>query len=90
MMDYLVTYTYGTLRFYASDIFLTIDSDSAYLVLTKSCSLNTACYIFGQDPATVTNPMTNAPFHFMCNTIKNVMDSAAKSETGGIFMGGQR
>ena len=33
--------------------------------------------------------MTNAPFHVMCNTIKNVRASAAESETGGIFMGVQ-
>ena len=33
--------------------------------------------------------MTNAPFHVMCNTIKNAMASNAESEMGGIFMGGQ-
>jgi hypothetical protein len=34
--------------------------------------------------------MSNAPVHVMCNTIKNVMSSAAESETGGIYMAGQQ
>ena len=34
--------------------------------------------------------MTNAPLYVMCNTIKNVMSSAAEAETGGIYMATQR
>ena len=29
--------------------------------------------------------MTNSPVHVMCNTIKNVVSSAAEAETGGVL-----
>ena len=34
--------------------------------------------------------MSNSPVHVMCNTIKNVMSSAAEAETGGLFLASQR
>ena len=89
MMDYLSTYMDGTLHLYSSDMILTLESYSTYLVLPKSRIQSAGWCIFGQDPATVTNPINNAPFHAMCNTIKNFMASADKSETGVIFIGGQ-
>ena len=89
-MDYLATHPYVPTHFYASDIVLNLESDSAYLVLKKYRIWAAAWYIFSQEPDTVTTPLANAPFHVMCNTIKPVMASAAESETGGIFMGGQR
>ena len=34
--------------------------------------------------------MTNTLFHVMCTIIKNIIYSAAKAQTGRIYMGGQR
>ena len=68
---------------------LTLESESAYLILTKYRSRSTAWYIFGQDPSTVKKTMTNAPLHAIWNTIKNVMASSAESEAREIFMGGK-
>ena len=34
--------------------------------------------------------MTNAPLHVLCNTLKNVVSSAAEAETGGIFIAAQK
>ena len=79
MMDNLTIYPYSTLLFYGRDMIITLDSYSAYLVLPKSRSWSATWYIFGQDLATVTNPMTNAPFRVMWNNTKNVMASAAES-----------
>ena len=34
--------------------------------------------------------MSNAPLHILCNTIKNVVSSAAEAETGGVYMAAQK
>ena len=90
MLDYLSTYPDATLRFYASDMILIIETDAAYLVLPNARSRAAAWFIFGNDPKKVTNPMTNSPVHVMCNTIKNVVSSAAEAETGGVYLAAQR
>ena len=90
LMDYLHTYPDAVLRFHASDMILTMETDAAYLVLPQARSRAAAWFILGNDPNTHKQPMTNAPVHVMCNTIKNVMASAAEAETGGIFMATQR
>ena len=90
LMDYLHDHQDGTLRFFASDMILTCEADSAYLVLPKARSRAAAWFILGNDPTKTPTPMKNAPIYVMCNTIKNVMSSAAEAETGGIFMAVQR
>ena len=90
LMDYIHTYPDAVLRYYASDMILSMETDAAYLVLPQARSRAAAWFIFGNDPNTHNKPMTNAPVHVMCNTIKNVMASAAETETGGIFMATQR
>jgi len=90
LMDYIHTYPDAVLRFQASDMILTMETHAAYLVLPQARSRAAAWFIFGNDPNLHKTPMTNAPVHVMCNTIKNVMASAAESETGGIFMAAQR
>jgi len=90
MLDYLSTHPDATLRFYASDMILIIETDAAYLVLPNARSRAAAWFIFGNDPKKVTNPMTNSPVHVMCNTIKNVVSSAAEAETGGVYLAAQR
>ena len=90
LMDYIHTYPDAVLRFHASDMVLTMETDAAYLVLPQARSRAAAWFIFGNDPNTHERPMTNAPVHVMCNTIKNVMSSAAEAETGGIYMATQR
>ena len=89
-MDYLHDHPDGVLRYYASDMILQLESDAAYLVLPQARSRAAAWFILGNDPTTTPNPMTNAPLFVMCNTIKNVMSSAAEAETGGIYMATQR
>ena len=89
-MDYLHDHPDGVLRYHASDMILQLEADAAYLVLPQARSCAAAWFILGNDPTTHPNPMDNAPIHIMCNTIKNVMSSAAEAETGGIFMATQR
>ena len=63
-----------------------VRADAAYLVLPKARSRAAAWYILGNDPTTTPTPMNNSPVHVMCNTIKNVMSSAAEAESGGLFL----
>ena len=89
LMDYLHDHPNGILRYHASDMILVLEADAAYLVLPKVKSRAAAWFILGNDPAKHPVQMKNAPLHIMCNTIKNVMSSAAEAETGGIFMATQ-
>ena len=90
LLDYLHAHPDATLRYHASDMVLQVEADAAYLVLPQARSRAAAWYILWNDPTTHPNPMTNAPLHIMCNTIKNVMASAAEAEAGGLFMAVQR
>ena len=81
LMDYLHDQPDGVLRYHASDMILQLEADAAYLVLPQARSRAAAWFILGNDPTTHPTPMDNAPIDVMCNTIKNVMSSAAEAET---------
>ena len=89
-MDYLHFHPDAVLRYKASDMILQFEADSAYLVLPKARSRAAAWYILGNDPTSHPRPMTNAPLLVLCNTLKNVVSSAAEAETGGIFLASQK
>ena len=90
LMDYLHYHPNAVLRYHASDMILQGEADSAYLVLPKARSRAAAWFILGNDPTSTPTPMPNAPVYIMCNTLKNVMSSAAEAETGGLFLAAQR
>ena len=64
------------------------ESDAAYLVLPKahSCVAN----IFYLSNATAGRPPLNGAIQVICKTLQNVVSSAAKAETGVIFVGSQK
>ena len=80
LMDYLHFHPNAVLRYYASEMILQGEADSAYLVLPKARSRAAAWFILGNDPTSTPTPMPNAP----------VMSSAAEAETGGLFLAAQR
>lgn len=86
LMDYLHDHPDGVLRYHASDTILSLEDEVAYLVLPKAKSRAAGWFILGKDPAHHPVEMKNSPIHIMCNTIKNVMSSAAEAESGGIFI----
>ena len=90
LMDYLHDHPDATLRYHASDMILQVEADAAYLVLPQARSRAAAWYILGNDPTKHPSPTSNAPLHIMCNTIKNVMASAAEAEAGGLFLAVQK
>ena len=67
---------------------LYIESDAAYLVLPKSHSC--VASIFYLSNATFGRPPINSAIQGICKNLQNVVSSAAKAETGGIFIGGQQ
>jgi hypothetical protein len=85
LMDYLHTYPEGVIRYYASDMILKTSTDAAYLVQPKARSRVAAHYHLGWH----NSDRVNGPLDVLCQTLKNVVSSAAESETGGIYTGGK-
>jgi hypothetical protein len=85
LMDYLYNYPDAIIRYYASDMLLKITSDAAYLVQPKARSRAAVHYHLGWK----NSDRVNGALDILCQTIKNVVTSAAESETGGIFIGGK-
>ena len=85
LMDYCATYPSSTIRFFASDMILHVDSDAAYLVAPGAKSRIAGHYFLSNLLGTLHNP----PFHVICKFIKHVVTSAAEAETAGTFSNGQ-
>ena len=85
LMDYLHTYPNAVIRYYASDMILKITSDAAYLVQPKARSRAAVHYHFGW----LNSDRVNGAVDVLCQTIKNVVSSAAEAGTGGIYIGGK-
>jgi hypothetical protein len=71
-MDYLHTYPNAVIRYYASE---------AYLVLPKAKSRAAAHLHLGWTDS----ERVNGPLDVLCQTLKNVVSSAAEAETGGVY-----
>ena len=87
LMDYLCTFPNTSLRFYAGDMQLCVESDTAYLVLPKARSRIAGHFYLKANisPNKTYQDTLNAPIHIECATIKNVVSSAAKAETAALF-----
>ena len=88
LMDYLHTHPDAVVRFHASNMILYIESDAASLVLPKTHSRVVSILYLSN--ATAGRPTLNGAIQVICKTLQNVVSSASKAETGGIFVGGQQ
>ena len=88
-LDYVATHPEATVRFYKSDMVLRIDSDASYLSEPNARSrVGGYFYLDGEeDPPPDKRP--NGAVHVECAILKNIMSSAAESETGGLFVNAQ-
>ena len=87
LLDYVATYPNVFLRYHASDMVLTIDSDAAYLVAPKARS-RIAGY-FQLNSAKHSNNYVNGTILIECKTLRHVVASSAEVEAAGIFHNAQ-
>lgn len=76
------------IRYYASDMILHLDSDAAYLVLPNAlCRIAGHFYLSSTppDPPALPQPQQNGPTLTECRSLKHVVASTVKAETGGLF-----
>ena len=89
LMDYAWTYPNAKIRYYACDMILYCDTDSAYLVMPGAKSRIAGHHYLGNHPPpppALPNPVsTNGPILTVCKRLRNVVSSAAEAETGGTF-----
>ena len=89
LMDYLATYPNSFIRYHASDMVLTIDSDASYLVLPGARSCIAGFFQLTNRPTLNNQPLVNAPILVECKTIRHVVSSAAEAETSAAFHNAQ-
>jgi hypothetical protein len=88
LMDYLASNPDAKVRFYASDMYLYLETDAAYLVLPQARSWCAAYYYLSDKLKSPTDkPKMNGAVHVLWKTIPNVVGSAAEAEVGGICYG---
>ena len=87
LLDYVATYPNTTIRFYASDMILYVESDAAYLVQPNARSrLSGFFYLSNAQPPNIDpKPRRNGLFAIECKTIRNIVTSAAEAETTALF-----
>ena len=81
LMDCLYTHLDAKLRYHKSFIQLYIDSDAAYLVVSKAKRRVSGHFLDASDKTS--NPTLNVPVHIECALLKHMVFSVAEAETGG-------
>ena len=77
----MYTHAHATLRYKASDMFLYIDTDAAYLVTNNSKSRVHGYFYLSNHPTYSTKPpLFNAAIHVECRLLRHIVSSAAESE----------
>ena len=84
LMDYANTYPNAYVRFYASDMQLTVDTDATFLVLPKARSRITGYFRLIKNPPSPTYT-DNGAILIEYRTLRSVVTSAAEAETHGVF-----
>ena len=87
-MDYLHTHPDAVIQFHTSDMIIYIESDASYLVLPQTRSRVVS--IFYLSNATYARPPLNGAIQVIFKNLQNIFSSAAKAETGGIFISDQQ
>ena len=87
LLDYVATYPNVFIRYHASDMVLTIDSDAAYLVEPKARSRIAGYFQLNSNKRS--NKYINGAILIECKTLRHVVASAAEAETAGIFHNAQ-
>ena len=92
LLDYAATYTNAILSYKASGMVLHVDSDAAYLTITKARSCYAGHFYLNDWPSPSPikpDPGRNVLIHTDCKTIRNVVSSAAEAKTCGTVKNGK-
>ena len=84
-MDYVHTYPDEYIRFHTSDMILSIDSDTDYLIAPKLRSRVVGYFYLSSKPTDKEIPTLNGTIHVECKIFRHVVSSAAEVEVGDIF-----
>ena len=87
LLDYCATFSHVMLRYKASDVILTIDSDAAYLVKPGAKSI--VARYFQLNSGHCSNSNINAAILIECKTLRHVVASSAEPETVRVFHNAQ-
>ena len=87
LLDYAYTYPNAKIRFYASKMILTADTDAAYLVQPNARSRYAGYFYLTDDPSQ--SDTLNGAILVVCRTLRGVMRSAAEAECAGVFHNSQ-
>ena len=84
LLDYAHTYPNAKIRFMASSMRLTLDTDAAYLVQPNARSRYAGYFYLTDD-----SNSSNGAVLVICRTLRGVMRSAAEAECAGVFHNSQ-
>ena len=87
LLNYCATHPSATIRFHASDMILAIESDASYLSVPQARSRAAGFFFLTTQPTDSTKNAVpaNGPIHILCQTMREVMSSAAEAELGALF-----
>ena len=86
LLDYLTTRPSATVRYYASEMVLNINSDASYLSETRARSRVAGYHFMGGVPKNGQPITLNGNIFIMCGIMKYVVASAAEAKLGALFM----
>ncbi len=84
LLDYLAYHSDATVRFYASDMVMNINSDALYLSEGKARSRTCGQFFMGSVPKDGDPIRINSAFHVSTNVVCFIVASAAKAELGAL------
>ena len=84
-LNYAASHPDAVIRFRASDMLLTVESDCSYLSEPKARSRWAGFHFLGERNTTTLVSRPNGPVHVPCQILKEVVSSAAEGELAAVF-----
>ena len=88
-LDYMWTQPDIKIRYRASDMILTVHSDTSYLSDPRARSQASGYFFFGSIPVDGDPIKLNGAIHITCTILKLIAASTAKAKLGALFLNAQ-
>lgn len=86
LLNYCASHPSATVRYTSSDMILAVESDASYLSVPKARSRAAGIFFLTNPASTNDQPLqSNGPIHVLCQTMREVLSSAAEAELGALF-----